>query len=75
MKGTPTPQEVKDMNPEYMYKDLPKVKGTSTSKLFPSGVPLEARDLVFKLLEYNPTKRVTAIEALAHPFYDELREF
>lgn len=75
MKGTPTPEEVKQMNPEYVYKNLPKVNATSTSKLFPPGIPSEARDLVFKLLEYNPTKRVTAIEALAHPFFDELREF
>ena len=27
------------------------------------------------LLDYEPKKRITAIEALCHPFFDELREF
>ena len=33
----------------------------------------EAIDLVSKLLEYTPEARSSAIEALAHPFFDELR--
>jgi len=33
----------------------------------------EAIDLVSKLLEYTPGARSSAIEALAHPFFDELR--
>jgi glycogen synthase kinase 3 beta len=27
------------------------------------------------MLQYDPSARITAIEALAHPFFDELREF
>jgi glycogen synthase kinase 3 beta len=33
----------------------------------------EAIDLVSKLLEYTPEVRLSAIEAMVHPFFDELR--
>lgn len=33
----------------------------------------EAIDLVAKLLEYTPDARLSAIEAMIHPFFDELR--
>lgn len=26
-------------------------------------------------MHYEPSKRLTAVEALAHPFFDELRDF
>ena len=29
---------------------------------------------VSKLLQYSPQKRMTAVEAMTHPFFDELRE-
>lgn len=33
----------------------------------------EAIELVSKLLEYTPDARLSAIEAICHPFFDELR--
>lgn len=33
-----------------------------------------AIDLISKLLEYTPTQRLSAIDAMAHPFFDELRD-
>lgn len=33
-----------------------------------------AIDLIEKLLEYTPTKRLSAIDALADPFFDEIRQ-
>ena len=33
----------------------------------------DAIDLISALLEYTPTKRLSAIEAMVHPFFDELR--
>jgi glycogen synthase kinase 3 beta len=33
----------------------------------------EAIDLVSKLLEYTPESRLSAVEAMVHPFFDELR--
>jgi serine/threonine protein kinase len=42
--------------------------------VFRSRTPPEAIELVTKLLSYTPTSRYTALEACAHPFFDEIRE-
>ena len=34
----------------------------------------EAIDLIAALLEYTPTQRLSAIDAMVHPFFDELRD-
>lgn len=34
----------------------------------------EAIDLVSKLLEYTPGARLSAVEAMIHSFFDELRD-
>lgn len=36
--------------------------------------PPEAIDLISALLEYTPTQRLSAVEAMVHPFFDELRD-
>ena len=33
-----------------------------------------AIELISKLLEYTPTQRLSAIDAMVHPFFDELRD-
>ena len=43
-------------------------------QVFRPRTPAEAIDLVSRLLEYTPSNRITAIEACAHPFFDELRQ-
>ncbi|GAB4841814.1 Glycogen synthase kinase-3 MsK-3 [Ancistrocladus abbreviatus] len=43
-------------------------------KIFHKRMPLEAVDLVSRLLQYSPNLRCTALEALIHPFVDELRD-
>jgi glycogen synthase kinase 3 beta len=34
----------------------------------------DALDLIEKLLEYTPTQRLSAIDAMVHPFFNELRD-
>lgn len=34
----------------------------------------QAIDLISKLLVYNPDHRMKPLEALCHPFFDEIRE-
>lgn len=34
----------------------------------------DAQDLILKLLIYNPDNRITASQALKHPYFKELRE-
>lgn len=41
--------------------------------MFRPRTPPEAIDLISKLLEYTPSARLTAIEAMCHPFFDELK--
>jgi glycogen synthase kinase 3 beta len=42
--------------------------------VFRSRAAADALDLIAKLLDYTPTTRLTAIEAMTHPFFDELRQ-
>lgn len=71
--GTPTREEIQAMNQTYTEYKFPQIKGSPWTKVFRSKPP-EAVDLVSKLLQYNPSLRVKPYEALAHPFFDELRE-
>ncbi|KAI8089970.1 kinase-like domain-containing protein [Halteromyces radiatus] len=71
--GTPTKQQLTKMNSKYPAQKLPQVEPKSFSKIFRSSTSPEALDLISQLLVYEPDKRITAIEALAHPYFDELR--
>ncbi|EPS67477.1 shaggy kinase 7, partial [Genlisea aurea] len=72
--GTPTREEIKCMNPNYSEFKFPQIKAHPWHKVFNKKMPAEAVDLVSRLLQYSPTLRFTALEACAHPFFDELRE-
>ncbi|EFE36766.1 uncharacterized protein ARB_04291 [Trichophyton benhamiae CBS 112371] len=102
--GTPTREQIRTMNPNYMEHKFPQIKPHPFNKV-PSRRPYflfffffflplffdlcmlicssyqvfrkashEAIDLITALLEYTPTQRLSSIEALCHPFFDELRE-
>ncbi|KAF9930320.1 regulator of ime2 [Linnemannia zychae] len=71
--GTPTREQIKTMNPNYMEHKFPQIKPHPFSKIFRSRTPPEALDLISRLLEYTPSRRFTPIEAMIHPFFDELR--
>jgi glycogen synthase kinase 3 beta len=43
-------------------------------EVFPGHTPPEALDLLSKMLMYSPRARISAIQALAHPFFDDLRD-
>ncbi|KAJ5752327.1 hypothetical protein N7520_009244 [Penicillium odoratum] len=90
--GTPTREQIRTMNPNYMEHKFPQIKPhpfnkVPTSPNSPSTLPAlitqhqvfrkappEAIDLISALLEYTPTERLSAIEAMCHPFFDELRD-
>ncbi|KAE8215318.1 hypothetical protein CF319_g492 [Tilletia indica] len=71
--GTPTREQIKTMNPNYMEHKFPQIRPHPFSKVFRPRTPPEAIDLISRLLEYTPQARLTAIEAICHPFFDELR--
>jgi len=50
-----------------MLESLPKTKDKSLRSMFPTASD-EAIDLIRNLLQFNPSKRLTAIQALKHPY-------
>eukprot|EP01006_Ploeotia_vitrea_P033368 TRINITY_DN65487_c10_g13_i1.p1 TRINITY_DN65487_c10_g13~~TRINITY_DN65487_c10_g13_i1.p1 ORF type:complete len:512 (+),score=284.57 TRINITY_DN65487_c10_g13_i1:511-2046(+) len=72
--GTPTREEIKAMNPHHTTFTFPQISPHPWSKVFRHKVPKEGIDLVSRFLTYKPKKRIRALEALAHPFFDELRK-
>lgn len=71
--GTPTREQIKTMNPNYMEHKFPQIKAHPFPKVFRPRTPPDAITLVSNLLEYTPSSRLTAIEAMCHPFFDELK--
>lgn len=72
--GTPTREEIKCMNPNYTEYKFPQIKAHPWHKIFHKRMAPEAVDLVSRLLQYSPSLRSSALEALTHPFFDELRD-
>lgn len=88
--GTPTRDQIRTMNPNYMEHKFPQIKPHPFSKVRHNLTRVDvhmlkyrqvfrkadqnAIDLISKLLEYTPTQRLSAIEAMVHPFFDELRD-
>lgn len=73
--GTPTIEQIEAMNKEYLEFKFPTVKAQPWSDVFSSrkeSLPQEAYDLISRFLQYDPEKRITPIEAMCHPFFDEL---
>ncbi|KAG9143387.1 hypothetical protein Leryth_017775 [Lithospermum erythrorhizon] len=84
--GTPTREEIRCMNPNYNDFRFSKNEDSTfhlsfshhflytAAQIFHKRMPPEAIDLASRLLQYSPSLRYTALEACAHPFFDELRE-
>ena len=62
------------MNPLFDAYSFPAIKSTPLHKVFPPETPRDAIDLLQSLLVYEPERRPAPLAALAHPFFDELRQ-
>ncbi|EIW70237.1 hypothetical protein TREMEDRAFT_29426 [Tremella mesenterica DSM 1558] len=71
--GTPTREQIKTMNPNYMEHKFPQIKAHPFSKVFRPRTPQDSISLITNLLEYTPTSRLSAPEAMCHEFFNELR--
>ena len=71
--GTPTRDQIRTMNPNYMEHKFPQIKPHPFNKVFRKASP-DAIELIGALLEYTPTQRLSAIDAMVQPFFDELRD-
>eukprot|EP01105_Mastigella_eilhardi_P016919 TRINITY_DN3880_c0_g1_i1.p1 TRINITY_DN3880_c0_g1~~TRINITY_DN3880_c0_g1_i1.p1 ORF type:complete len:511 (-),score=150.12 TRINITY_DN3880_c0_g1_i1:28-1560(-) len=70
--GTPSYEQIQAMNKNYPAYSFPDIKPHPWNKILKNATH-DAIDLVSHMLQYAPAKRPTALEACAHPFFDELR--
>lgn len=74
MKGPPTKRELELINPAYKNaQNFPEVKPEGLGSRLEPGTPKEVVELISALLTYAPQERITAKDALLHPFFDEVR--
>jgi len=64
--------QIEDEDNKKFMKELPKRKGTDFNELFKNYSNPDAIDLVKKMLTFDPTKRITVEQALAHPYMKKL---
>jgi serine/threonine protein kinase len=72
--GTPSREQIRQMNPNYQEFRFPQIKAHPWHKVFRNRTPQIAIDIVCRLLDYTPATRLTPLEACAHGFFDELRD-
>lgn len=68
--GRPSDEDIESIQSPYartMLESIPPSRQKSLAEVFPSASP-EALDLVRQCLEFNPNRRITAVEALCHPY-------
>ncbi|EGV62319.1 ser/thr protein kinase [Yamadazyma tenuis ATCC 10573] len=70
--GTPSREQIKSMNPNYMEHKFPQIKPIPLNKIFKK-MPSDCISFLSKLLQYNPTERLTCFASLLDPYFDELR--
>ncbi|XP_053561109.1 LOW QUALITY PROTEIN: glycogen synthase kinase-3 beta [Bombina bombina] len=69
--GTPTREQIREMNPNYTEFKFPQIKAHPWTKVFRARTPPEAIALCSRLVEYTPTARPHSLDACAHSFFDE----
>ncbi|KAG8218794.1 kinase-like domain-containing protein [Butyriboletus roseoflavus] len=69
--GTPDDRVLRKIatdSPEITIKQYPKYPKISFQQVLPKASP-QAIDLLERLLQFDPSKRITATEALSHPYF------
>ena len=70
--GTPSREQIKNMNPNYMEHRFPQIKPIPLQKIFKKMSP-DCIQFLIKVLQYSPIDRISCIEGLIDPYFDELR--
>lgn len=73
--GTPPPEILQKFQKRASHMDFnfPKQEGSGFTQLIPH-VSAEAKDLISKMLTYIEEDRITARQALQHPYFRDIRE-
>ncbi|CAD8178505.1 unnamed protein product [Paramecium octaurelia] len=73
--GTPTPDDINQMNPSKADVRLPTIRGNPWTRVFARQKPEPLfLDLITQMLTYSPKTRIQPIDALLHPYFDDLRK-
>ncbi|KAK6465349.1 ser/thr protein kinase [Scheffersomyces coipomensis] len=70
--GTPSKDQIEKMNPNYMEHKFPQIKPMPLQKIFKK-MSLDCIQFLILILQYSPIERISCIEALINPYFDELR--
>lgn len=71
--GKPSREMIFEMNCKENANKLPDMRGTPWNRVMRGKAPPEAIGFLESLLVYSPNRRPTAMQALQHPFFDELK--
>lgn len=73
--GTPTAEDFAEINRNFQNFNFPYLRPQEWPKVLNKHTTTpDAVDLVSRILTYTPSTRMSAIEVIAHPFFDELRQ-
>lgn len=70
--GTPSKDDIKSMNPNYMDHKFPTIKPIPLHKIF-KNVDSDIIDLLSAILDYSPNDRISAADAMAMKAFDIFR--
>lgn len=74
-RGTPDPEQWYGLKDLPLYKtDYPVYQGESLEKLVPN-LDEQGYDLLDKMLKCNPSERITAKEAMKHPYLKDVPDY
>jgi len=71
--GRPSAEDIEAINSPFaatMLESLPETQPRSLASMFPNA-PEDALDILSKLLQFNPNKRITADQSLEHPYLEQ----
>lgn len=71
--GTPTKDQIRCMNPNYMEHKFPQIKAVPLTRIFKK-CSSQCITILSQMLQYLPLDRISCVEAMVDPYFDELRD-